>query len=421
MRPAAGRREARAPTPPAEHACCAPGDVSCHDEHDEGVAAVPNLDGVRVLDFSMAMAGPRCAMLLGDFGADVIKVEPPEGDYSRRWGANRFGPRGQFSGLFLALNRNKRSVVLDLKTPEGREAAAALTAAADVIVENYKPGVADRLGIGYRDVAERNPGVVYCSISGFGQAGPLRDRPGLDMLLQAYAGHMSVTGEEGRPSIRIGPSPIDLLTGTSAAFGIVLALRERERTGQGQYLETSLYDAAIELMAHFIADYTGSGQPPPKSGQFFAFASPYGIFDARDREFYMGASNQRAYERLCRAIGREDLLSDARFSSNPDRIRNRGALHEELMPVFRSRDAHEWVSLLIEHGVPASLVENLGEVVRQEQLAARDMLVPTGAGSSRTAGIALKMGLTPGSLRTPPPGLGADTDAVLGDLAAWGE
>jgi crotonobetainyl-CoA:carnitine CoA-transferase CaiB-like acyl-CoA transferase len=378
---------------------------------------LPALDGLRVLDFTAAMAGPRCGMLLGDFGADVIKVEPPEGDNARRWGVHRYGPGGQFSGLFLALNRNKRSVVLDLKTEAGRDAAAALTATADVIIENYRPGVADRLGIGYASVSARNPEVVYCSISGFGQDGPLRERPGLDMLMQAYAGHMSVTGEPGRPSIRNGPSPIDLLAGTSAAFGILLALRERDRTGRGQYLETSLYEAAIEMVAHFIADYTGSGQVPPKSGPHFAFASPYGIFEAADREFYLGASHQRPFETLCRVIGREDLVADPRFGSNADRITNRAALHEELFPIFRSRTAQEWVALLEDAGIPTSLVENLAEVTRQEQLAARDLLLPTGIDNVAMIGIALKMALTPGAVRRPPPELGADTEAILAELA----
>lgn len=377
---------------------------------------MPALDGIRVLDFTTAMAGPRCTMLLGDFGADVIKIEPPEGDDARRWGVHRYGPDGQFSGLFIALNRNKRSLVLDLKTQTGQDAAAALTATADVIIENYRPGVADRLGIGYATVSARNPGVVYCSVSGFGQSGPLRERPGLDMLMQAYAGHMSVTGEPGRPSIRNGPSPIDLLAGTSAAFGILLALRERDLTGRGQYLETSLYEAAVEMVAHFIADYTGSGEAPSKSGRYFAFASPYGIFDAADREFYLGSSHQRSFEALCAVIGREDLISDPRFRGNADRITNRDALHAELFPIFRSRNAAEWVSLLEGAGIPASLVENLAEVTRQEQMAARQLLLPTGIDDVAMVGIALKMGLTPGEVRRPPPALGADTAAILAEL-----
>jgi crotonobetainyl-CoA:carnitine CoA-transferase CaiB-like acyl-CoA transferase len=378
------------------------------------------LNGVRVVDFTSAMAGPTCTLLLGDFGADVVKIEPPEGDTARFWGENRFGSSKQFTGLYAAFNRNKRSVVLDLKSEEGQRVIGALLAEADVVIEAFRPGVADRLGIGYDHVASINPGVVYCSLSGFGQTGPLRERAGLDMMMQAFAGHMSVTGEEGRPSIRTGPSPIDLMTGTNAAFGIVLALLEREHSGQGQYLETSLYDTALELMTHFIADFTGSGVPQGKSGPFFAFASPYGIFNARDREFYMGATPQRAYEALCRAIDRGDLIEDPRFATNGDRIKNREALHAELFPIFLTKDAEEWVALCIELNIPASLVSSLAEIVDQPQAIAREMIVETGIDGVKSAGIPIKLARTPGEIRRTPPELGADNDEVVEELRANG-
>jgi crotonobetainyl-CoA:carnitine CoA-transferase CaiB-like acyl-CoA transferase len=240
------------------------------------------------------------------------------------------------------------------------------------------------------------------------------------MLMQAYAGHMSVTGEEGRPSVRTGPSPIDLMTGTNAAFGIVAALLAREHTGAGQYLETSLYDSAIELMSHFIADYTGSGRAPGKSGPYFAFASPYGNFPARDREFYMGATPQRAYEALCRAIDRPDLIADPRFATNGDRIAHRAELHAELFPIFATRDAEEWVELGIALNIPASLVTTIEEVVEQDQAVAREMVIETGIPGVRSAGIPLKMSGTPGSIRSIPPELGADNDAVIAELRAKG-
>jgi crotonobetainyl-CoA:carnitine CoA-transferase CaiB-like acyl-CoA transferase len=376
------------------------------------------LNGLRVVDFTAAMAGPTCSMLLADFGADVIKIEPPGGEFGRRWGKNRLGPGGQFSGLFIALNRNKRSLEIDLKSDEGRRIVGALLRTADVVLENYKPGVADRLGVGYDQAREANPAVVYCSISGFGQNGPLRYRPGIDMLLQAYAGHMSVTGEEGRPSIRSGPSPIDMLAGTNAAYGIMLALLERERTGEGQYLDTSLYDASLELMTHFIADYTGSGVLPGKSGQYFAFSSPYGIFNASDREFFVGAGNQHAFESLCRLLGRENLITDPRFLANPERIANRSALNDELFPIFAQRTAQEWVDLLTNAGVPTTLIEGLEDVVRQEQAAAREMLVDTGVPRVRSAGIPVKLSKSPGSIRKEVPQLGADNDAIVRELTA---
>jgi crotonobetainyl-CoA:carnitine CoA-transferase CaiB-like acyl-CoA transferase len=372
------------------------------------------LDGIRVLDFTAAMAGPDCSMLLGDFGADVVKVEPVEGEGSRTWGRARFGEGGQFSGLFLALNRNKASVTIDLKSAEGKASAHALAREADVVIESFKPGVADRLGIGYEELAALKPDLVYCSISGFGQTGPLSDRPGYDQLLQAYAGHLSITGEPGRPSVRIGPSAIDLLTGAHAAFGIVLALRERDRSGQGQRLETSLYDSSLHLVTHVLADYTGSGRLPGKPGGGFAFLAPYGMFQASDGEFYMGVATERMFAGLCGAIGRPELAEDPRFAANGDRVTNRDELDVELEPVFLGENAEHWVDLCLELGIPASKVCSMAEVAEQEQARAREMIVETGIDGVRTAGIPVKLERTPGSIRRQPPTLGADNEAVLG-------
>lgn len=374
------------------------------------------LEGIRVVDFTAAMAGPMCTMLLADFGAKVVKVEPPDGDYGRRWGQTRFGPQGDQSGLFVAMNRNKASIAVDLKEPDGAGLVRSLIAEADVVVENYKPGVADRLGVGYDDARRLNQSIIYCSISGFGQTGPMRDRPGLDMLLQAYAGHMSVTGEPGRPSVRIGPSPIDMLAGTNAALGVVMALVERMRSGRGQYIDTSLYEASIEMVSHFIADYTGGGPLQGKSGQYFAFSSPYGIFHGSDREFYLGAAHQRGFIRLCAEIGRPDLADDPRFTSNSDRIRNRQGLHEILFPVFAAKPAQEWVDRFTEIGIPASLVAGLDEVVGQSQAAEREMIVETGIGTVRSGGVPIKLSQTPGTRRRGSPHLGADTEFIRSHL-----
>jgi crotonobetainyl-CoA:carnitine CoA-transferase CaiB-like acyl-CoA transferase len=374
---------------------------------------VPPLDGVRVIDFSLAMAGPTCSMLLADFGADVIKVEPPGGEFGRKWGAHHYGENSEFSGLFLALNRNKRGVTLDLKSAEGLAAARELIKTADVVLENYRPGVADALGIGYEQASELNPGLVYCSISGFGQDGPMRDRPGLDLLLQAYCGHLSITGEEGRPSVRIGHSGIDLLTGTHAAVGILLALRERDSSGRGQRVDTSLYDAAVHLMTHYIAAYSGSGEIPGKSGPYFAFSSPYGMFDARDREFFMGAADDRMFRDLCKVTGRADLTADERYATNAGRIRHRDDLHAVLMPIFATRDAADWVDLLTAVNIPASLVMNVAEVVTQAQAAAREMIVATGVEDIVSAGIPIKLDRTPGSIRRRAPKPGEHNAEVL--------
>jgi crotonobetainyl-CoA:carnitine CoA-transferase CaiB-like acyl-CoA transferase len=306
----------------------------------------------------------------------------------------------------MALKRNKASLVVDLKREDGLAQAHELIRTADVVMESFKPGGADRLGIGYEQARALRPDVVYLSISGFGQTGPLRARPGYDQLLQAYVGHMSVTGEPDRPSVRIGPSAIDLLTGAHAACGVLLALRERDRTGEGQHVETSLYDSSVSLVSHIIADYTGSGRVPGKVGGDFAFLAPYGMFQARDREFYMGVGSDRMYAALCRAIERPDLASDPRFARNGERIAHRAELNEQLAPVFRTRDGEEWVSLCTELGIPASLVSTIPEVVEQEQAHAREMIVDTGVDGVRTAGLPIKLSRTPASIRRPPPHLG---------------
>jgi crotonobetainyl-CoA:carnitine CoA-transferase CaiB-like acyl-CoA transferase len=383
------------------------------------------LDGICVLDFTTAMAGPDASMLLADFGAEVIKVEPLEGESSRRWGIARFGAGGDASGLFAALNRNKASITVDLKSREGAAAIRRLASEADVVIESFKPGVAERLGIGYAELSARRPEIVYCSVSGFGQTGPLREQPGYDQLLQAYAGHMSVTGEPGRPSVRIGPSAIDLLTGAHAAFGIMLALRERDRSGVGQHVETSLYDSSLHLISHYIADYSGSGQLHGKLGGSFAFLAPYGMFQGRDRELYIGVGTDAMFARLCEALGAPGLASDPRFVTNGARVEHRDELNAELAPLLAARDAAHWVELCLGLGIPASLVHDLAEVIAQEQALAREMIVETGIAGVRSAGIPIKLGRTPGSIRRAPPSLGADNEALLpgptpaaGDAAA---
>jgi crotonobetainyl-CoA:carnitine CoA-transferase CaiB-like acyl-CoA transferase len=376
------------------------------------------LEGIRVLDFTQAMAGPACSMLLGDLGADVVKVEPPGGEGSRTWGAARFGPDGQFSALYLAFNRNKASIVLDLKSEDGLSRALELAQEADVVIEGFKPGVAERLGIGYAQLAGLKEDLVYCSISGFGQTGPLRTRPGYDQLLQAYAGHLSITGEPDRPSVRIGPSAIDLLTGAHAAFGILAALRERDRSGRGQWLETSLYDSSIHLVSHFIADYTGSGALQSKRGGSFPFLAPYGMYEARDREFFMGVGTDRMFARLCRALARDDLADDPRFATNDRRVEHREELDAELAAVFGGDDARRWVGLCQELDIPASEVSTIAEVAVQEQALARSMIVDTGVGSVRTAGIPVKLSRTPGAIRRPAPRLGENGDAERARLGS---
>jgi crotonobetainyl-CoA:carnitine CoA-transferase CaiB-like acyl-CoA transferase len=375
------------------------------------------LAGIRVADFTQIMSGPTGTMLLADFGADVTKIEPPIGDGSRRWGSNRFGDKEQFSALYLSLNRNKRSIALDLKSPDGLAVAKRIIAQSDVLVENFKPGVMKRLGLDYETLSAIDPRLVYCSISGFGQTGPLSDRPGYDQLMQAYAGLLSITGEEGRPAVRIGPTAIDILTGTHGAFAIMVALRERDRSGKGQYIDTSLYESALHLMTQWICDYTGSGKMLGRSGPYFPFTAPYGIFLASDREFYMGVGNDKMWVKFCDAIERPDLPKDPRFTSNRLRAGNQKELYVILEPILKSKPVAHWIEIAERLDIPYSLITNLSEVVEQEQAKAREAIVPIeGLDKAKTAGLPMKLSRTPAEIRTPPPELGGNSDAILDEL-----
>lgn len=376
------------------------------------------LDGITVIDFTSNGAGPACSMLLGDFGAQVIKVEPPAGDSTRKWGSTRLGENREFTPTFLSLNRNKSGIVLDLKSPAGKQSAHALIGGADVVIESFSPGVAARLGIGYEEISASRPQIIYCSLSGFGQTGPLADRPGFDMLLQAFAGHMSITGEPGRTSVRNGPSSIDYLTGAHAAFGIMLALRHRERTGRGQAIDVSLFDSAIYLIGNHLTDYMATGRVPGKFGPDFPLMAPYGIFQAKDREFYIGVSSDVMWQKFCQSIDRPDLATDPRFQHNADRLRNREVMHAELRPVFAARNAGYWIDLAVRLGIPNSLVRNLAEVAQDEHAAARGLIIDSGIDGVRTVGTPLKLSATPGRVRKRPPSLDEDRARILGERTA---
>lgn len=376
------------------------------------------LNGLRVVAFTSVAAAPVCAMMLADFGAEVIKVEPPTGDRSRGWGSGRYGTNGEFSAIFLAFNRNQASVVIDLRSDAGRADALSLLETADVVIENFTPGVAEEFGIGYRQTVAVRPDVIYCSISGFGQTGPLRDMQGFDTMMQAYTGHLSITGEPNRPAVRIGPSAIDLLTGSNAAFGIMVALHHRQLTGEGQYLETSLYDNALHLISHVIGDFTGTGELPGRWGPYYPYTAPYGIFKASDRELFIGVSAQ-FWPAFCAETGRQDLLENPMFRTNRDRLKNREVLYAEVVPVIASRPAGEWVAGFSRAGIPASLVEDIAGVVAQEQALVRDMIIETGVDGVRTVGLPVKLHGTSGGIRSHAPSLGEDTERILAPLREY--
>ncbi|MDB5452533.1 MAG: CoA transferase [Caulobacteraceae bacterium] len=364
------------------------------------------LSSITVVDFTGNAAGPSCTMMLADFGAEVIKIEPPGGDATRQWGQVRLGRNKDITPTFVSMNRNKRSLVLDLKNPADLATARDLIAKADVVVEAYAPGVAEKLGVGYAAAAKVNPKVIYCSVSGYGQTGPLTSRPGFDMLMQAFGGHMSITGERGRGSVRSGPSSIDLMTGAHGAFAIMVALRHRDQTGEGQAIDVSLYDSAVYMITNHVTEFMATGALPEKFGADFPLLSPYGVFQAKDREFYLGVATDKMWTRLCEAIGREDLGADPRFEKVAGRLKHKEALFAALEPILASRTGQEWLDLALQLGIPASLIQNMGEVAAHEHTLARDLVVDCGAYGLKTIGAPIKMSATPANpVRRPPPEL----------------
>jgi crotonobetainyl-CoA:carnitine CoA-transferase CaiB-like acyl-CoA transferase len=373
------------------------------------------LSHLKVLDVSQVMAGPFCCMLLGDMGADVIKVEPPgTGDQTRR--SMGFRLKGSDSGGFLALNRNKRSIEIDLKSEAGLEAFYQLVATADVVIENNRPGVAARLKIDYPVLKKINPRLVYASISGFGQTGPWASRPGFDLIAQAMTGIMSVTGHpHGAPaksSVPVG----DLGAGLFAAYAVLSAIAGRERSGEGQYVDVSLFESALSLSIWEVAEYWGTGEVPSPIGSANRMSAPYQAFRAADRHFVFGAANQKLWTALCGVLERPDLLADERFSTNTDRMRNREALVAEIEPTLAMRPADAWIDALLAAGVPAAPILTYAEALVSEQAQARNMVMEMAhpvEGNIRQLGFPVKMHGTPQQLRRPPPLLGEHTAEVM--------
>lgn len=379
------------------------------------------LADIRVIDLTHAMSGPYCTLMLADMGADVIKVEPSEGDESRRWMPPDI--RGE-SAYFLSVNRNKRSIVLDLKREEGREILYRLVRISDVLVENFRPGVADRLGVGFERVAEINPRIIYCSISGFGQTGPYRDRPGYDVIALAMSGLMSITGEAGGEPVKFGVPIADITTGMYAAFAIVNALRERDKTSRGAYLDLSLLDVQVALLTHQAGAYFASREEPQRLGSAHASIAPYQAFKAKDGYVIIGAANDKLWQRLCEALGIPGLLEDPRFRTNQDRVRNRSELIEILSGVIARESVDVWVKRLERAGVPAAPVKRVGEALRDEHVLARGMIETVRhpkCGEIKLLSSPIMIdGKRPES-RLPPPMLGEHTDEVLSMLGLSGD
>lgn len=376
------------------------------------------LRGITVLDVTQVLAGPYCGQLLADMGADVIKVEPPEvGDQSRR--ALGFSMKGTDTAAFLAVNRNKRSLTVNLKTEDGRKVFYRLVQQADVVLENFRPGVAKRLGIDYDTLRELNPRLIYASISGYGQTGPYAQRPAHDLIAQGMTGLMSVTGEpEGSPS-KVGISIADLSAGLFCAYGILCAYIARLQTGEGQYVDTSIFEAPLALSVFESTELWGLGRIPRPLGTTNRTAAPNQAFKAQDGYLNICAANQRLWERLCGVLGRDDLAEDEHFRTNMDRMQNQKQLAEELEMTLAGGRAEEWVDRLLEAGVPCGPILDYQQVFDDPHTHARQMVVEMEhpvEGTIRGLGIPIKLSATPGSVRTAAPALGADTDDVLAAL-----
>ena len=375
------------------------------------------LDGVNVLDVTQVMAGPFCCMLLADMGANVIKVEKPKGgDDSRRMGPPFINGE---SAAFLAMNRNKRSLVLDLKQAEGREVFRRLASQADVLVENFRPGTMESLDLGYAELSAEHPELIYCSISGFGQTGPYRDRGGFDLVTQGMSGLMSITGHPDQPPVKIGVPLTDLNAGMYAAYGVLCAYIHRLRTGKGQMVDTSLLEGGIAYTVWESSMYFATGITPPPMGSAHRLAAPYQAFRTADGYLNIGAANQTNWEKLCYTLERPDLLEDPRFVDNPTRTINAVELTLELEQVFVHRSTSEWLAQLDAAGVPAGPLYDMPAVYADPHVQARKMVVETEhpiAGRIKNIGIPVKLSETPGAIRQPAPKLGQHTDEILREL-----
>ena len=381
------------------------------------------LEGVRVLDISQVMAGPYACMLLGDMGADVVKVEPPgTGDQTR--GSMGFKMKGDDSLGFLNMNRNKRSVTLDLKTEAGKEVLLRMVKDADILLENYRPGAMKRLGLGYDVLKQINPRLIYTSISGFGQTGPWADRPGFDLMAQAMSGVMSVTGYPDSPPVKCGVPVADIGCALFAVYATLSAYIGMKNTGQGQYIDAALFDSAMAFSVWDICDYWGTGKRPEPLGTSNKMTAPYQAMACSDGWFVMGANNQKLWQQLCTLLVREELLADPRFATIALRLAHRAELQEALEQSFRQHPKDHWVEKLLAHGIPAGPILGYPEAFGSEHGQARGMRMEIDhpvEGKVPNIGFAVKLSGTPQEVRRHPPLLGEHTDEVLEELGVDAE
>lgn len=371
------------------------------------------LDDVTILDLSHALAGPFASTMLADYGADVVKIEPLGGEIARAWGPPFYGGEAAY---FVNLNRNKKSVAIDLKHPDGKDLFFRLLDGADVVLENLRVGSVARLGIDYEHARQRQPRIIYCSVSGFGQNGPYRDRAALDLVVQAESGMISVTGAPGGPAVRAGVSIADITAGMYAAFAIVTALHARERTGRGQYLDVSMLEGQLGILSGMIGAYLADGVVPQPMGTAYGALLPYQTFRTKTRDIAIGIGSDKLWRTFCPLIGLPQMVDDPRYVTNKARNANRLSLIAALQEALLTKSYEEWEAILLPAGVPMGAINTLDAVVQHPQVAARHALADCEhpvAGRIKMVGPAVRMSDTPGAVRSPAPLLGEHTDEVL--------
>ena len=375
------------------------------------------LESIIILDLSRALAGPYCSMMLADMGAEIIKIEMPgRGDDSRSWGPPFV--EGE-SAYFMSVNRNKKSITLNLKSEKSKEIIEKLIKKADIIIENFRPGTMDKLGLSYENVAELNPEIIYASISGFGQDGPYKLLPGFDQVIQGMGGLMSVTGEPGGPPIKVGVAVADIAGGMFAAYGIMIALFNRQRTGKGQMIDVSLLDSQVAWLTYRAGSFFASGKIPQPLGSGHPNIVPYQAFKANDTYVNIAAGNDQLWQKFCSAIGLEDIVENPKFATNAKRVENRNELVNIISNIVSSKNAQEWLDILTKAGVPCGPIYTLDEIFTDPQVLHRNMVKDLDhikAGKIKVTGVPVKLSATPGEILTAPPVLGQHTKEILLEL-----
>lgn len=379
------------------------------------------LKGIRVLDLSRQLAGPYCSMILGDLGADVIKVERPSvGDDTREWGPP-FAAPGE-SAYFICVNRNKRSITIDLKKPGGIELVKSLARESDVLIENFTPGTADDLGIGYEVIQQVNPRIIFCSITGFGPSGPYRKHAGYDLAVSALGGLMGITGEPDGSPVKVGVAITDVTTGLMAQGAVCAALLARERTGCGQRVDLSLLETQVSVLVNMASSYLISGEIPRRWGTAHETIVPYQGLETKDKYIIVAVGNDQLWTKFCKILGIPELGKDPRFKTNPLRVKNREECIGTIAPIMKTKTRDEWLTLLNANAIPCAPINSMDEVFRDPQVLHRDMLVEVNhpsAGKIKMVGIPVKYSQTKASIYRPPPRLGEHTNEILAEVLGY--